>query len=1226
MKKLYSTLFCAALLFAGCTQDFDEPTPSVPTPEGLIAININGSIDQTYTTRVDDGGFCDGDQIGIYGVNYTDNNSVAGELIDEGNQVDNARYIFDEANWKWVSSGNIYYKDAETHIDLYGYYPYGSVNSVSEYAFEVEQDQSGGNAVDGYAMSDFLWGKTENVTPSENKVKIKFNHKMACANVILTEGDGFESGEFERLEKGVLVMNTTRTSTIDLSTGEVTAVGDAPMEGIVMKHNAEGFRAIVVPQTVAASKALFSITIDGIAYRFKKDVDFTYEQGKQGKFTIKINKKEHTGEYEFVLTATDIVDWVADLDTHGGEARQYYVVHQEEPGTLELKLREANKDPNKIKNLKISGKICALDFYFMQSMSVLQAINLKEAEIVDYWSQEIIYEDSSGNTHADFVIMGGKMPEDEDARHAAVLERYPDIFNKYSDKVFKEWGNAYNKGGANVIPSGVFYDKLITNFSFPEKVTEIGDRAFYNCSLLSGALIIPDDVTYIGYQAFYKCSNLTSLVLPIKLQTIGDSAFSQCSNLTGILNIPETVTGIGNYAFYECYRFTGPLVLPDCLTYLGIQAFRGCSGFTGDLRIPEGLTTLQRETFYGCDGLNGRLMLHDNLTFAEGSGSNGIFEGCSFQGELELPANLKKIPTHCFWGNRFSSIAGFPDGLLSIGEGAFGWCTQLSGILEFPESLVSLGSSAFYNCYKLEGVVLPSELGVLNDGAFENCFYLNKVVCKSLEPPTITSSTFYGVAKDNFTVEVPERSINRYQSDRYWGEFKRIEAHYDFSIQRRQIRVLNAEHSRTLVLRAPSGQAWSVESKPEWVTVTPSSGLGKTEVTITVAEMGAGDVGTFTVASQVENSTAMEYTDYNGRGGEVVFLLNDKNYRSTLKVEQYDCEHYDGEVIVNQTASVGGGVNIVFMGDCFDARDITTGKYLAGVEEAIGHYFDIEPYKTYRDYFNIYTIFGMSNDSGVGTVNTIRDAKFGSQYSLEGITPDAATVYEYAMKSETVNETNLSQTLVVLVENTTSYGGKTFQWGDGSAIACCPMSQDAYPYDFRGVVQHEAGGHGFAKLGDENIYHNGFIDACPKCCDVSGVIRDAHNRGWFRNLSLIGDMDEVAWSHLIFHPKYSNIVDIYEGGYLHSRGVFRSEPNSCMNNNIPYYSAISRQEIVERIMRYAGEEFSLDDFYANDVLDIQGNAATRSAVEESLVISSGAGKQMPPKYMGDKPQLKKNNK
>ena len=63
-------------------------------------------------------------------------------------------------------------------------------------------------------------------------------------------------------------------------------------------------------------------------------------------------------------------------------------------------------------------------------------------------------------------------------------------------------------------------------------------------------------------------------------------------------------------------------------------------------------------------------------------------------------------------------------------------------------------------------------------------------------------------------------------------------------------------------------------------------------------------------------------------------------------------------------------------------------------------------------------------------------------------------------------------------------------------------------------------------------------------------------------------------------------------------------------------------------MRYAGKEFSLEEFYSKDVLDMQGNntGATRLAVEENAVTLTGAGKQMPPKFMGDKPQLKKSNK
>lgn len=1218
MKRIYLTIVSVALFFAGCTNDIDEPTQSVPTLEGAIAINIDGSISQTYTTRVDDGGFCDGDQIGLFGVNYTDNNTVAGELLDEGNQVDNARYTFDEANWKWDSANPVYYKDAETNIDLYGYYPYGSVESVNVYKFEVAQDQSCANAVDGYAMSDFLWGKAENIAPSEAKVKIKFNHKMACANVVLAEGDGFAEGEFDALKKSVLVMNTTRTAEIDLSTGEVTAVGDAESEGIVMKYNTVGFRAIVVPQGVEAGKALFSITVDGVSYRFKKDADFIYEAGKQSKFTITINKKVPSGEYEFVLTDTEIIDWIADLDSNGGEARQYYVVHQEEPGTLSAKLREAKKDPNKIKNLKISGKIDACDFYFMRdSMEVLQAVNLKESQI-------------EATTKASWY-KNGRTTDNEYIGNNNIVE----IAYNTNNPTLGSW-SWVGALDANEIPLGAFGNKpTLTIFSCPETITAVGAYAFA-FTPLSGALIIPDNVTAIEDAAFANCTNITSVSLPSNLTKIGMLCFNSCSSMSGNLALPNACEFIGFSAFANCSGLTGSLTLPNKLKHIDGRAFRGCSGFKGDLNIPESVDCLYGGTFEGCSGLNGTLILHNNLKLLNTATSfnydaigirGNQFMGCSFQGELVLPSSITTIPQGCFSGNLFTSIAEFPESLVDIGEQAFAGCWRLTGVLEFPMSLPAIRKGAFFGCSTLEGIILSSNISSIQEDAFAYCYYLNKIICKSVEPPIILSGAFDGVAKDNFAVEVPEQSVNRYQSDSNWAEFKRIVAHQDFSISRRLMRVLNAEHSREFVLRAPANYAWSIESKPDWVTVTPSSGVGKTEVVVTVNEMTDADISTFEINTGAYNSP--NYETHNGRAGKIVFLLNDKDYRTTMDVEQYDYEYGDGEVIINQTATIGNGVNIVFMGDCFDARDIAMGSYLDGINEAIGYYFDIEPYKTYKPYFNIYTVVGMSNDSGMGTVNTIRDAKFDSQYTLNaGVAPDEKICFEYAMKASTVNENNLCQTLVVLVENTTEYGGITYMWNDGSAIAICPMSRDAYPYDFRGLVQHEAGGHGFGKLGDEYIYHNGFIEACPFCRNNGyNAVISAHSLGWYRNLALIGDMDKVAWSHLIFHPKYSNIVDIYEGGYMHSRGCFRSEPNSCMNNNIPYYSAISRQEIVERIKRYAGEEFSLDEFYANDVLDMQGNitGGTRS-VEENAVTLTGAGKQMPPKFMGDKPQLKKSNK
>ena len=133
--------------------------------------------------------------------------------------------------------------------------------------------------------------------------------------------------------------------------------------------------------------------------------------------------------------------------------------------------------------------------------------------------------------------------------------------------------------------------------------------------------------------------------------------------------------------------------------------------------------------------------------------------------------------------------------------------------------------------------------------------------------------------------------------------------------------------------------------------------------------------------------------------------------------------------------------------------------------------------------------------------------------------------------------------------------------------------------------------------------------------------------GFYENISLSGNMQEVPWSHLIFDPQYSNTVDVYEGAFYHSRGVFRSEPTSCMHNNIPYYNAISREAMVKRIMDYAGESYSFESFKAMDK-EALPSVSTKGGELLSGEDSDNSGSQfsqMPPRYMGDKPSFKKSD-
>ena len=131
--------------------------------------------------------------------------------------------------------------------------------------------------------------------------------------------------------------------------------------------------------------------------------------------------------------------------------------------------------------------------------------------------------------------------------------------------------------------------------------------------------------------------------------------------------------------------------------------------------------------------------------------------------------------------------------------------------------------------------------------------------------------------------------------------------------------------------------------------------------------------------------------------------------------------------------------------------------------------------------------------------------------------------------------------------------------------------------------------------------------------------------GWFKNLSMTSDATLVPWAHLIYNPQYSDYVDMYEGGYMHTRGMYRSEATSCMNKNIPYFSAISRQAIVERIKYCAGEEFSLEDFYANDSDDFgPTRAGGNRVIDRTLGVDSNfhMGSGHGPILVGDHPNVK----
>lgn len=291
MKKNLVLAAVAALMFSCSENPTPEPEPTPqPTPEKW-AINI-----ATNITRVTDSAFEQGDKVGVYVVNEPN------ELAVSGNHVDNMGFTY---STKWTPDEEIYWKDQTTKAVFYCYYPYGAPNSVTAYKFSTKADQS---TLANYKASEFLWGKTDSVSPTESAVPITVNHMFSNALVVVEPGDGFTAESLAASDVAVRICNIKTDASINLTTGAV-AVSGAPTS-ITPLNEGTYYRALIVPQTVEEN-ALIIVTVDDVNYTLSKG--FTFKANTQHRFTVTVNKVNNG-------VNIGIGGWEIDDDDNGGSA------------------------------------------------------------------------------------------------------------------------------------------------------------------------------------------------------------------------------------------------------------------------------------------------------------------------------------------------------------------------------------------------------------------------------------------------------------------------------------------------------------------------------------------------------------------------------------------------------------------------------------------------------------------------------------------------------------------------------------------------------------------------------------------------------------------------------------------------------------------------------------------------------------------------------------------
>lgn len=648
-NSLFCLLAMVAATLCGCSDSIFED--EAQNDGG--SIRLAADIEQLAVMRVNDCGFCDGDMMGVYVVDYEGGNP--GTLKLKGNRGDNVRYTFDEAANKWTGAYELYWKDGHTPVDVYGYYPFAAPESIEDYQFEVQKDQSKASSSDemgGYEASDFLWGKVDEVAPTSSVIRLPLSHRMSNARVTLLQGSGFTAEEWAATEKIVLVQNVARKASINLANGTVRKAGEVEPTATLPSCVGNEWRAIVVPQTVPQGAALFSITIGGAPFKFTRPNDFEYKAGHMMNFSIRVDKQQENGQYKLTLVSASVSEWESDLVSHNATAKEYVVVNAT-PGKLKEAITALGKDYTTLRNLKITGEINAEDFYFMRDhMPRLTALNLKEVRI------KAMCKPGEGEEGYDDQIPGSA------------------------------FYYQHTNGGS----------QSLTRIILPDRLRAIGGNAFYGCNNLTGSLVIPEGVTEIRRGAFNGCSGLNgTLTLPSTLRKLGNNwnsdtadegtdyyggVFQNCSNLTGNLVLPNNLELIRGYCFAACSGLYGELRLPEKLKHMGRSAFSFCPGLTGSLTIPQGLSTIPVEAFSN-SGFNGTLTLHDGITNI----SILAFNNCHFKGELRLPKNLRTISERAFTNNDFSGELKLPPSVEHIGSYAFTNNWRITGILSIPDGV-----------------------------------------------------------------------------------------------------------------------------------------------------------------------------------------------------------------------------------------------------------------------------------------------------------------------------------------------------------------------------------------------------------------------------------------------------------------------------------------------------------------------------------------------------------
>lgn len=246
-----------------------------------------------------------------------------------------------------------------------------------------------------------------------------------------------------------------------------------------------------------------------------------------------------------------------------------------------------------------------------------------------------------------------------------------------------------------------------------------------------------------------KCLGLNS---PQGLEIVTVEAGANVTGSLGGANL--TTVNIGDGATVGNFQNSPKLVTVNVevgVTF-GASAFKNCTALQ-EVSVPS----MSESMFSGCTLLNSVTLMGDSI-------SRYAFTGCTSLKSIDL-SNIKSIGDYSFEESGLEGDLVIPEGVETIGNGAFMRCQSLTSVV-VPASLTSvLGQFAFSNCGALESVTVNcSEVGSSAFSVSRTASSLKKITIGS-GVTSIHYTAFLGVP-DSVAVTVDPGNTYLYTTDR----------------------------------------------------------------------------------------------------------------------------------------------------------------------------------------------------------------------------------------------------------------------------------------------------------------------------------------------------------------------------------------------------------------------------------------------------------------------------